>query len=173
MTGLTAIRDGIEASGLVRPSFLRHYNVAGFYIVAKRGYFGSVARRFPWLDPFLDLVDPMTNALYMNPVVAVAGSEMKKHRDNTLVHYDRTIAHCHRVTIQYIEITDLAGGRLVLYEGDRRRTIDPAAGLLIRFDGSLYHEMETVESGRRVSFVMEEYRLPPWQLRWVPNCIIH
>lgn len=173
------ILAGIRASGLVRPAFLaredmlpetraryaQDYSVAGFGIVATREGFPAVLERFPWLAPFMSAISQHSNAVYMNPVIARAGSRMVSHLDNTLCDFNPKITHAHEVTIFYVAVEGLIGGRLVI-EGER--PIYPAAGLCVKFVGTKHHEVERVKSGRRVSLVLEEYRLTDEELQGIP-----
>ena len=153
--------------------------------------FGHAA--YAWLrDEFLDeLLDDRCNAFVFNILVIPPGRAaaadgaggVGSHVDQTLIQSttirEQTAFH---VSVGYMRVPDgLAGGELVL-DG---RAHHPAEGDVLTFRGDLAHKVRPFCGGgaascdrdadpakARVSFVLEQYRLPPEKLARSPSFVV-
>ena len=153
--------------------------------------FGHAA--YAWLrDGFLDeLLDDRCNAFVFNILVIPPGRAaaangtggVGSHVDQTLIQSttirEQTAFH---VSVGYMRVPDgLAGGELVL-DG---RAHHPAEGDVLTFRGDLAHKVRPFCGGgaafcdrdadpakARVSFVLEQYRLPPEKLARSPSFVV-
>jgi 2OG-Fe(II) oxygenase superfamily len=190
-----ALRDAALASRLLGKSVLKGAFEAtrGFGVRFRRGARADVEARFPAFAPFLaratareridavraprplHLVDRTVgaNAFYLNLLVVPPGAGVGRHVDATLGPDDPRRAVTPRaVAVLYLDVPP-GGGRLLLFDGDAPAgIIEPRAGRLVHFDGTLGHEVEAVANdapGPRVSLVCELYSLGPLALRQVPR----
>lgn len=158
----------------------------GFGVTFHGGGRGQLVKRMPELGAYLDRVlgapavnamrrwyqrigRPAPNAWYLNVLMVPPGAGVGRHLDVTLRKPSGVPeAMPSVVTVLYLEVPAAAGGELVLSTRTRVvGSVKPQPGLVVHFDGSLHHEVETFEgppSSRRVSVVIEQYHFEPGAL---------
>ena len=148
----------------------------GFSVVFQRSRLETVAQKFPFFEPYLDLaLEPDCNAFYLNPLLLQEGSRVDPHIDRSLRSYCKTINPPDSVSVLYVQVpSDLQGGELVLRDHKRQvGQVKPQANLLIHFQGNLTHSVNAVKvPGTRLSLVCEQYNLDESELREIPEFTI-
>ena len=148
----------------------------GFSVVFQRSRLETVAQKFPFFEPYLDLaLEPDCNAFYLNPLLLQEGSRVDPHLDRSLRSYCKTINPPDSVSVLYVQVpSDLQGGELVLRDHKRQvGQVKPQANLLIHFQGNLTHSVNAVKvPGTRLSLVCEQYNLDESELREIPEFTI-
>ena len=120
----------------------------GFSVVFQRSHLETVAQKFPFFEPYLDLaLEPDCNAFYLNPLLLQEGSRVDPHIDRSLRSYCKTINPPDSVSVLYVQVpSDLQGGELVLRDHKRQvGQVKPQANLLIHFQGNLTHSVNAVK----------------------------
>ena len=145
----------------------------GFSVVFQRSHLVEVERQFPFFKPYLEQVlDPVCNAFYLNPLLLKQGSRVDPHIDRSLRSYCKTIEPPMVVSVLYIRVpSDLKGGELML-RNHRQQVgrIKPQTNTVLYFQGDLTHSVDAVESsGTRLSLVCEQYSLSEAELREIPS----
>jgi len=176
------LRERILSSPLIsRSTLMGSFQASrGFAVTFTREGLPQVERRFEALSPFLrTAVRRLANAFYLNVLVVPAGAGVGRHTDVTLRGPSATPGALPReVTVLYLHMPEGSlGGRLRLYRNDAQvGQILPQENTLVRFRGSLAHEVEALqaEPGElRASLVLEQYcltkaaasRLPPMSVQ--------
>lgn len=148
----------------------------GFSVVFQRSRVSTVAQRFPFFKPYLDIaLQPACNAFYLNPLLLVEGSRVDPHIDRSLRSYCKTIAPPALVSVLYIQVPpNLRGGELVLRNHKRQvGQVKPEVNTLLCFQGDLTHAVNPVQaSGTRLSLVCEQYSLSDLELQEIPEFTI-
>ena len=148
----------------------------GFSVVFQRSHLETVAQKFPFFEPYLDLaLEPDCNAFYLNPLLLQEGSRVDPHIDRSLRSYCKTINPPDSVSVLYVQVPPaLQGGELVLRDHKRQvGQVKPQANLLIHFQGNLTHSVNAVKvPGTRLSLVCEQYNLDESELREIPEFTI-
>lgn len=171
----------------------------GFAVVFTREGLAEVRARFPFFQPYLDLVlddavrrslvsfrerllgqslPAVPNAFYLNLLLLAPGAAVGPHVDATL----RDESGVDDAVPEYVSVLYLRaparGGALRLRRA-RRHVADilPERGGLVVFDGQLEHEVLPFESddeqALRASLVCEQYALPPDGVARLPRCRVH
>ena len=147
----------------------------GFSLVWKKGLRSDheLSTNYGWLDSFLKaIIEPDTNAWYLNPLVINQSGDIGAHKDQSLQPYCGQQIYPRWVSVLCLEIgPDSSGGVLELYwEGAKIAVIDSKPNQLVRFVGDLDH-LVTPYSGTspRITVVCEQYKLNPEQLEKVPE----
>lgn len=118
------------------------------------------------------------NAFFINPLVIAEGSHVAPHIDRSLSSWCRPDLPPYplKVSVLYLDVPDdLKGGRLLLHPPawtlHPKPTVIPKTGRLFEFRGDLRHEVAEVTQAQtpRISLVMEQYELPPYLLRKIPD----
>ena len=145
----------------------------GFSVVFQRSHLETVAQKFPFFEPYLDLaLEPDCNAFYLNPLLLQEGSRVDPHIDRSLRSYCKTINPPDSVSVLYVQVPPaLQGGELVLRDHKRQvGQVKPQVNLLIHFQGDLTHSVNAVKvPGTRLSLVCEQYNLDESELREIPE----
>ena len=148
----------------------------GFSVVFQRSRLETVAQKFPFFEPYLDLaLEPDCNAFYLNPLLLQEGSRVDPHIDRSLRSYCKTINPPDSVSVLYVQVPPaLQGGELVLRDHKRQvGQVKPQVNLLIHFQGDLTHSVNAVKvPGTRLSLVCEQYNLDESELREIPEFTI-
>ena len=148
----------------------------GFSVVFQRSRLETVAQKFPFFEPYLDLaLEPDCNAFYLNPLLLQEGSRVDPHIDRSLRSYCKTINPPDSVSVLYVQVPPaLQGGELVLRDHKRQvGQVKPQVNLLIHFQGNLTHSVNAVKvPGTRLSLVCEQYNLDESELREIPEFTI-
>ena len=148
----------------------------GFSVVFQRSRLETVAQKFPFFEPYLDLaLEPDCNAFYLNPLLLQEGSRVDPHIDRSLRSYCKTINPPDSVSVLYVQVPPaLQGGELVLRDHKRQvGQVKPQVTLLIHFQGNLTHSVNAVKvPGTRLSLVCEQYNLDESELREIPEFTI-
>lgn len=160
----------------------RFYGTEGFTISFTRAGFARLKKSFPVFHEYVETVAPdRANAFFINPLIIASGAHVGAHVDRSLRSWTHPeIPPCPiKVSVLYLEVPDdLEGGSLLLYPPlwtlQRRPRIFPKTGLLFEFRGDLRHEVAEVKkaSTPRISLVMEQYELPPYLLRSIPDMYV-
>ena len=198
---LSRLDDALLSSKLVGDSPLKGTFEAsrGFAVVFTREGLGEVRSRFPFFQPYLDLVlddgvrrslvtfkerlfgqsvPPAPNAFYLNLLLLPPGASVGAHVDATLRDesgIDDAVPEY--VSVLYLRAPD-EGGALRLRRA-RRHVADilPVRGALVVFQGELEHEVlpfaSDDEGAVRASLVCEQYALPPEGVARLPRCRVH
>jgi hypothetical protein len=158
---------------------VRFSGTEGFSIAMTRAGLPRLKRSFPLFHHFLETVAPdRCNAFFINPLCIAEGAQVAPHVDRSLNSWTRPeLPPCPvKVSVLYLDVPeDLEGGRLLLYPPlmafHRKPKIQPRTGLLFEFRGDLRHEVAAVSQAARprVSLVMENYEMPPYLLRKIPE----
>jgi hypothetical protein len=157
----------------------RFTGTKGFSIAMSRSGLPRLEKSFPAFSEYLNRVAPdRCNAFFINPLVIAEGSYVAPHIDRSLGPWTRP-DECPfplKVSVLYLDVPeDLEGGRLLLHPPlwtlHPKPTIVPRTGLLFEFRGDLRHEVAEVKQAKtpRVSLVMEQYEMPPYLLRKIPE----
>ncbi len=148
----------------------------GFSVVFQRSGLETVAQKFPFFKPYLDLaLESTCNAFYLNPLLLREGSRVDPHVDRSLRSYCKTINPPDGVSVLYVQVPfALQGGELVLRDHKRQvGQVKPQENLLIHFQGDLIHSVNAVKvPGARLSLVCEQYNLDESELREIPEFTI-
>lgn len=147
-------------------------NTKGFSVVFQRQGLKTVAQKFPFFKPYLDLaIQPNCNAFYLNPLLLKEGSRVDPHIDRSLRSYCKTIEPPHLVSVLYVRVPEnMEGGELVLKSPKRQvGQIKPQSNTLVYFQGDLTHSVNAVTTpGNRLSLVCEQYNLSEDELEEIP-----
>ena len=148
----------------------------GFSVVFQRSRLETVAQKFPFFEPYLNLaLESTCNAFYLNPLLLQEGSRVDPHIDRSLRAYCKTINPPDSVSVLYVQVpSGLQGGELILRDHKRQvGQVKPQANLLIHFQGDLTHSVNAVKvPGTRLSLVCEQYNLDESELREIPEFTI-
>jgi hypothetical protein len=148
----------------------------GFSVVFRAGGRATVARDFPYFEPYLERVlRADCNAFYLNPLLLRRGSRVDPHIDRSLRSYAKDVLPPVTVSVLYVQAPPtLSGGELVLARGKKTLArVRPVENTLLFFDGDLTHSIEPVTSeGERLSLVCEQYALEPDELERVPEFVV-
>ena len=148
----------------------------GFSVVFQRSRLETVAQKFPFFEPYLNLaLESTCNAFYLNPLLLQEGSRVDPHIDRSLRAYCKTINPPDSVSVLYVQVpSGLQGGELILRDHKRQvGQVKPQANLLIHFQGDLTHAVNAVKvPGTRLSLVCEQYNLDESELREIPEFTI-
>jgi hypothetical protein len=148
----------------------------GFSVVFRRSHIPTVAQKFPYFQPYLDLaLQPSCNAFYLNPLLLQEGSRVDPHIDRSLRSYCKTVEPPAVVSVLYVRIPqDMKGGELVLKSHKRHLgQIKPQMSTLVYFQGDLTHSVNAVTTpGNRLSLVCEQYNLSDTELAEIPEFTI-
>lgn len=198
---LSSLEETLLSSKLVGDSPLTgtFQQSRGFAVVFTREGLGEVRARFPFFQPYLDLVlddavrrslvswrerllgqslPPVPNAFYLNLLLLEPGAAVGPHVDATL----RDESGVEEAVPEYVSVLYLRapkeGGALRLRRGPRHvADILPVRGGLVVFEGTLEHEVLPFESDDeselRASLVCEQYALPEEGLERLPRCRVH
>jgi hypothetical protein len=157
----------------------RFSGTQGFSIALTRSGFARLEKNFPPFHRYVEKVTPdRCNAFFINPLVIAEGSHVAPHIDRSLGPWCRPDLPPYpvKVSVLYLEVPDdLVGGRLLLHPPFwsllAKPEIVPKTGLLFEFRGDLRHEVAEVTQAHtpRISLVMEQYELPPYLLRKIPD----
>lgn len=157
----------------------RFSGTQGFSIALTRSGFPRLEKSFKPFHEYMEKVTPdRCNAFFINPLVIAEGAHVAPHIDRSLGSWCRPDLPPFpvKVSVLYLEVPkDLVGGRLLLHPPlwafQPRPEIVPKTGLLFEFRGNLRHEVAEVKqaSTPRISLVMEQYELPPYLLRKIPD----
>ncbi|MFA5506571.1 MAG: 2OG-Fe(II) oxygenase [Vulcanimicrobiota bacterium] len=156
----------------------RFSGTEGFSIALTRSGVPRLKANFPLFHDFLEMTSPdRANAFFINPLCIAQGAHVAPHVDRSLNTWTRPELPPYpiKVSVLYLDVAeDLEGGTLFLYPpllAFHRPRITPQTGLLFEFRGDLRHEVKAVEksSRPRISLVMEQYELPPYLLRKIPE----
>jgi hypothetical protein len=157
----------------------RFSGTQGFSIALTRSGFPRLQKSFAPFHEAMERVAPdRCNAFFINPLVIAEGSHVAPHIDRSLGPWCRPDLPPYpvKVSVLYLEVPDdLMGGRLLLHPPvwslHRKPEIVPKTGLLFEFRGNLRHEVAEVKQAKtpRISLVMEQYELPPFLLRKIPD----
>ncbi len=154
-------------------------NTQGFSIIFKNDYVNKVIEKFPYLTEFLEkIIEEPFNAFYLNPLVLPLRGKVNKHIDHSLRSYYLKIPFPKRVVVYYVDIPDMSGGNLILYNEDKFITkIKPQTNKMIFFKGDIKHEITTISElenskAQRISLVCEQYNLDKYSLSQIPNFLI-
>ncbi|MBD2294725.1 2OG-Fe(II) oxygenase [Anabaena sphaerica FACHB-251] len=147
-------------------------NTKGFSVVFQRQGLTTVAQKFPFFKPYLDLaLQPNCNAFYLNPLLLKEGSRVDPHIDRSLRSYCKTIEPPHLVSVLYVRVPEnMEGGELVLKSTKRQvGQVKPQTNTLVYFQGDLTHSVNAVTTpGNRLSLVCEQYNLSDAELEEIP-----
>lgn len=145
----------------------------GFSVVFRHSHRAEVEQRFPYFKPYLDqVIQPDTNAFYLNPLLLQQGSRVDPHIDRSLRSYCEAIEPPVVVSVLYVEVpSQLEGGELVLRSHKQQvGKIRPEPNTLVIFQGDLTHSVNAVHSsGQRLSLVCEQYCLEETELQEIPE----
>lgn len=157
----------------------RFSGTQGFSIALTRSGFARLEKNF---HPFYEYMEKVTpdrcNAFFINPLVIAEGSHVAPHIDRSLSSWCRPDLPPYplKVSVLYLDVPDdLKGGRLLLHPPawtlHPKPTVIPKTGRLFEFRGDLRHEVAEVTQAQtpRISLVMEQYELPPYLLRKIPD----
>ncbi len=174
-TVFAATRERVRSSPLIARSTLAGSFQAsrGFAVTFTLAGLPRVEERFAAFAPFLRLALKQPwwrrrrpNAFYLNVLVVPAGAGVGRHTDGTLRGPSGEAQALPReVTVLYLQVpAGSAGGRLRLFRDDQVvAELLPEENTLVRFRGSLAHEVERLEAAPgelRASLVLEQYLLP-------------
>ncbi len=157
----------------------RFSGTEGFSIALTRSGLPRLEKTFPLFHHFLERVGPdQCNAFFINPLCIASGAHVAPHIDRSLNTWTRPEFPPFpvKVSVLYLHVPDdLEGGLLRLWTpawhlGPAPR-VTPSTGKLFEFRGDLRHEVAEVKkaSTPRISLVMENYCLPPYLLRKIPE----
>jgi hypothetical protein len=113
------------------------------------------------------LIDPQPNAFYINVLAMPDGGGARLHRDCTL---DGS-RNADWVSVAYLRCAPRPRGRLFMKMARWPvGFVDPSPGMIVHFRGDLAHGVTDTLSGDglRLSFVCEQYCLPPESLARCP-----
>ena len=170
-----AIAEQLLSSPFLKTNVLneRFSSTEGFSIVFQRPE--QALEHFSTLGPFIELLNDLdtTNLYYLNILVIGQQGHVDRHVDHSIRGYDQRLPLPTRVSVLYVQVPEMIGGRLLFYARNlsESASIVPYEGLLVHFDGRLKHAVEAVNvsAGLRVSLVCEQYCLRPSQLEKVPD----
>lgn len=132
-------------------------------------------RQFSALAPYLTLLRdlPATNLYYLNILVIGNQGCVERHVDHSIRGYGHELPLPLRVSVLYVDVPAMQGGRLLFYDAQQReiQQVLPRPGMLVHFDGRSKHAVEAVRAttGLRVSLVCEQYSLKAAELEAVPE----
>ena len=157
----------------------RFSGTEGFSIAMTRSGMPRLKQSFPLFYEYIEEVAPdRCNAFFINPLCIAQGAHVAPHVDRSLNTWTRPeLPPCPvKVSVLYLDVPeDLEGGTLLLYPPlmafHRKPTIQPKTGLLFEFRGDLRHEVAAVTKAARprISLVMENYDMPAYLLRKIPE----
>jgi hypothetical protein len=174
-----AIRAEILGSSLLGDTTLSSSfsGTYGFSLAFRRESISQVMSRFPAFGPFLEAaLLPDCNAFLLNPLLIQNGRGVDAHLDRSLSSYGAGNACPIAVSVLYVQVPEnLSGGELRLYHrGKQVDAVVPRPRTLVTFRGDLVHEVVGVAAGApalssaRVSLVVEQYRVRPELMAWMP-----
>lgn len=177
------LKNSILDSGYLAKNHLNYNfsNTLGFSIIFKKEFTNKVIEKFPYMETFLNkIIEEPYNAFYLNPLVLPLNGKVDKHIDHSLRSYYLQIPFPERVVVFYVDIPEMSGGNLIIYNKDKfLAKIRPATNKLLLFKGDLKHEITTIsEIGNheqpqvRISLVCEQYNLDRYSLSKIPDFLI-
>lgn len=174
-----ALRAAILSSSLMGDTTLNSAfaGTYGFSMAFRRESLSQVTARFPAFGPFFDAVLlPDSNAFLLNPLLIQNGRGVNAHLDQSLSFYGSSRSCPISVSVLYVQVPEgLSGGELRLYHrGKQVEVVQPRPRTLVTFRGDLVHDVAPVAAGApvlssaRISLVLEQYRVSPDQMAWIP-----
>jgi hypothetical protein len=184
------LKENILNSSFLAKNHLNYNfsNTLGFSIIFKLEHKNKVIEKFPYLEKYLErVIEEPYNAFYLNPLVLSLSGKVDRHIDHSLRSYYLKIPFPERVTVLYVDIPEMTGGNLILYNNKEKfmSKIKPENNKLIFFKGDLKHEITTIseidnilennqikDNKRRISLVCEQYNLDRYSLSKIPDFLI-
>jgi hypothetical protein len=153
----------------------------GFSVTFRKNSHEDVIFKFPYLRQYLErIICNDCNVFLTNALVLGKGSVVKRHCDTTLRKYSpELILTPLRVSVLYIDVPEMSGGELLLYQGGKVITsIKPEINKLFHFNGSLFHEITEIhdikssDKSFRLSLVSEQYKVLDEALEKIPKILV-
>ncbi|MBC7472883.1 MAG: 2OG-Fe(II) oxygenase [Candidatus Sericytochromatia bacterium] len=176
------LRDQILESDYLAKNHLnyRFSTTLGFSVIFKTETINKVKDKFPYFCEYIDqTISNKYNAYYLNPLLIPLDAKVEPHIDKSLRSYCLDVPTPERVSVLYIDIPKMSGGKLILYNDEKFiEEITPVINKLLFFRGDLRHEVTPIEEifsdniKYRVSLVCEQYYLDSNQLKQIPDFLI-
>ncbi|MEZ0372550.1 MAG: 2OG-Fe(II) oxygenase [Candidatus Sericytochromatia bacterium] len=173
---LQALSQAVLASAYLQQNVLnaRFATTLGFSVIFRQA--AELLEQFPEMGEFLGLMQstrPQTSLYYLNVLVIGAAGQVERHVDHSIRGYDPKLPLPWRVTVLYLQVPEMEGGELLLYDkyDQLSRRIQPQPGMLVHFSGQSKHAVAAISQAAtpRVSLVCEQYSLSRKQLEAVPE----
>ncbi|MFN8578090.1 MAG: 2OG-Fe(II) oxygenase [Candidatus Sericytochromatia bacterium] len=184
-TYIESLKKNILESSFLAKNHLNYNfsNTLGFSVIFKKDFKDKVIEKFPFFEKYLDkIIEEPYNAFYLNPLVLSLSGKVDRHIDHSLRSYYLKIPFPERVCVLYVDIPEMSGGNLILYNNEKFLSkIKPESNKLILFKGDLKHEITTISeidnsfeenNKKRISLVCEQYNLDKYSLSKIPDFLI-
>ncbi|MGV3526943.1 MAG: 2OG-Fe(II) oxygenase [Candidatus Sericytochromatia bacterium] len=168
---LAALQAEIRDSAYLQRNVLnaRFASTQGFSVIFRDP--APLLAHFPAMAPFVRQLPP-ASLYYLNALVLAEAGRVDRHIDHSIRGYDSSLPFPQRVSVLYVQVPEMEGGELMLYDRRDRlvQTLQPRTNLLVHFDGWRKHAVGAITHSRelRISLVCEQYRLSREQLESVP-----
>lgn len=178
---LNEIAEVIMNSGYLAENVLnyRFGTTLGFSLIFKSAMAHKVYEKFSIFKDYIEKIDANAfNVYYLNALVLQENSKVERHIDYSLGPYGKKLPFPKRVSVLYVSIPEMNGGKLRLLNPLNNvliTEIEPVENKLVFFNGNLKHEVTEIESidskehRSRISLVCEQYKLNRSQLSKIPD----